>query len=431
MSFFYVLKKYLNDSIFLWVFSIVMAVSCVAINHIEKNKLNDNHTVYSYIATSEYGFNRLISVNDSKNVVPVMKTDSSPDKLYATYALLMDGDNGRVLFQKNGNEKVPMASTTKIMTLIVTLENADLNDIVTVSSYAASMPEVKLNIKKDEQYRLKDLVYSLMLESHNDSAVAIAEYIGGSIEGFAQMMNKKAEELGAYDTHFVTPNGLDDDDHYTTAKDLALITKYALENPEFIKIIQTKNYTFHEQTKGRCFTLNNKNRFLDIYEGAIGVKTGFTGKAGYCFVGAANREDETYISVVLACGWPPNKNYKWNDTQKLMDYGFSNYEKVNIIEPGISFQSIRVENGIDIEKITPYVKDSVTLSLCENDVVTYDIEVPDYISAPVKKDQNVGTLTITINDDVYKVIPLYSRESCKEITYQYILKKIFLQFLVF
>ena len=131
-----------------------MAVSCVAINHIEKNKLNDNHTVYSYIATSEYGFNRLISVNDSKNVVPVMKMDSSPDKLYATYALLMDGDNGRVLFQKNGNEKVPMASTTKIMTLIVTLENSDTDQLVTISSYASKMPDVQLNVKEHEQYKL-------------------------------------------------------------------------------------------------------------------------------------------------------------------------------------------------------------------------------------------------------------------------------------
>ncbi|MDF2540110.1 MAG: hypothetical protein K0S76_3131, partial [Herbinix sp.] len=246
--------------------------------------------------------------------------------LHALSALLMDASNNRVLYEENGNNKMPMASTTKIMTCIVTLENADLQDIVTVSSYASSMPDVQLNIKKGDQFYLNDLLYSLMLESHNDVAVAIAEHVGGSVEGFATMMNDKARELGCESTNFVTPNGLDAQGHYTTAKDLAIIASYAIKNDKFIGITNSSTHSFQEIKKGRGYNVSNKNKFLYMMEGAIGVKTGFTGGAGYCFVGAIKRTDKTLISVVLGCGWPPNKSLKWSDTKELMSYGVNNYE---------------------------------------------------------------------------------------------------------
>ena len=235
-----------------------------------------------------------------------------PDKLYALSACLMDAESGRILFAKDAEEKRANASTTKIMTLIVTLENADLDDLVTVSQYAAKQPDVQLNINTDEQYLLGDLCYSLMLESHNDSAVAIAEHVGGSVEKFAEMMNEKAKEIGCKDTYFITPNGLDSEDengtHGTTAEDLAKILSYCImkspQKEEFLKITQTASYSFHNKIKNsdgtitdgsRSFSCSNHNAFLHMMEGAISGKTGFTGDAGYCYVGAVQRDGRTFV----------------------------------------------------------------------------------------------------------------------------------------
>lgn len=430
MSFFSVLKKYLKDPAAIWLFSLFLALSCAGIHHYEMKHQNEEQIVhYSYYGEWKDNEIQLTKGKLQDIVLPVLNEKDTLDNLHAKYALLMDGSNGRILFEQNGNEKVPMASTTKMMTLIVVLENANLDDIVTVSSNAAAQPDVQLNIKADEQYRLKDLLYSLMLESHNDTAVAIAEHVGGSVEGFAQMMNDKARDLGAYDTHFVTPNGLDDEEHYTTARDLAAIAKYCIENENFCNIIQTKSYTFHEQTSGRCFTVNNKNRFLDSYDGAIGIKTGFTGKAGYCFVGAVKRDGKCLISVVLACGWPPNKNYKWNDTTRLMNYGISEFQMKTIVEKDIAFQNIKISDGIQCNQITPVTKDTVSLLLRDTDVIKYDVCVPKTIQAPVQKNQKVGSLKIYINDEEYQVISLYSNEGCEKITYQYRLKQTLIKYL--
>lgn len=272
-----------------------------------------------------------------------------PDNLYALSACLMDAESGRVLFEKNGEEKRANASTTKTMTLIVTLENADLEDVVTVSEYAARQPDVQLNINTGEHYLLKDLCYSLMLESHNDSAVAIAEHVGGSVEGFAKLMNEKAQEIGCENTYFITPNGLDAKDdngeHGTTAKDLARILSYCIlkspKSAQFLEITRTSSYSFGNKNLAedgtlnngsRSFTCNNHNAFLGMMEGALSGKTGFTGNAGYCYVGALERDGRTFVVALLGCGWPNNKTYKWADTKKLMQYGIENYEPVALEE---------------------------------------------------------------------------------------------------
>ena len=210
-------------------------------------------------------------------------TAAEPENLHAAAAVLMDAESGRVLFEKNGTEKLPMASTTKIMTLLIALENADPDGIVTVSSRADSMPEVKLHIREGERYRLLDLLYSLILESHNDTAVAIAEHIGGSVEQFASMMNQKARDLGCFDTYFITPNGLDAQDehgiHSTTAKDLARIMRFCIRNEEFLAITRTASHTFSDLDGTRNFTVQNKNAFLNMMDGVLSGKTGFTGNA--------------------------------------------------------------------------------------------------------------------------------------------------------
>lgn len=254
--------------------------------------------------------------------------------LYAKSAVLMDADSGRVLYGKEEEQFLANASTTKIMTCILAIESGRLDETVTVSQHAASMPKVHLGMTTKDTFLLKDLLYSLMLESHNDSAVAIAEHVGGSVEKFAEMMNEKAKEIGCEHTHFITPNGLDAKDetgsHGTTAKDLATIMSYCIKNDTFLKITQTKQYSFQNVEGSRSFTCNNHNAFLQMMDGALSGKTGFTADAGYCYVGALKRGERTFVVSLLACGWPNNKSYKWADTRKLMEYGLEHYEKVKV-----------------------------------------------------------------------------------------------------
>lgn len=382
---------------------------------------------------------RQILVPDQKGISPeclsdgqevqLLPTASEPDSLQAKYALLMDAENRRVLFEKNGYTEVPMASTTKIMTLLVALEHASPDEVVTVSAYAASMPEVHLGMKKGEQYRLCDLYYSLMLESHNDTAVAIAEHVGGSVDGFADLMNEKAAEIGAVHTHFVTPNGLDAEGHYTTAYDLALIASCALENEAFQEIIQTPAYSFQELNGKRSVSVVNKDLFLTSYEGALGIKTGFTGKAGYCFVGAARRGEKKFVSVVLASGWPPHKAYKWKDTTRLMDYGMNNYEPRQILKKHTVFQAVPVTDSIEQEAVPSYAEDEVTLLLREGEEVTTEAELPDKLQAPVRKHDQIGTLTVRIDGEIYRSLPLYAEEDRRRITFGYVLGQIIRRFI--
>lgn len=354
------------------------------------------------------------------------EADKDADKeviqLNALSACLMDAENMRVLYEKNGYEKRAMASTTKIMTLIITLENGNLEDIVTVSKNAARQPDVQLNINTGERYRLGDLVYAMMLESHNDVAVAIAEHIGGSVENFAVLMNEKAKSLGCKDTHFVTPNGLDGVDeggeHCTTAVDLGRIAAYAIKNEEFVKITNTRQYSFSDVDNKRCFSINNKDAFLDQMSGAIGIKTGYTGKAGYCFVGALKQEGRVFISVVLASGWPPNKSYKWSDTKKLMNYGINNYFDTKVYEGGI-VGKIEAVNGID-DKIYLYCRGEKNMLLSDKDEVKVYYEYPKSLEAPVDTGMKVGNVYIYVNNVCMDIFPIYICNEVKKINFKYL-----------
>ncbi len=357
--------------------------------------------------------------------------------LYARSALLMDASNGRVLYEENGYKIMPMASTTKIMTCILALEwmaqcsEEEKNRHVTVSGYAARMPKVHLGMKKGEEYLLLDLLYSLMLESHNDTAVAIAEHIDGSVEAFAKRMNEKAEELGCKNTNFITPNGLDAEEngkaHSTTAYDLGLIASYAIRNEAFLNIINTRQYGFSELTKGRGFQVYNKNRFLDMMEGAIGIKTGFTGDAGYCFVGAVERDGKKLVAVVLGSGWPPNKNWKWKDTKALMEYGIREYEFVDI-KKTLEYKPVQVSEGVkDTVKI--YVEgqeETIRLLLSKKDTVYVKKEYIKVIPAPVKQGMVIGYECYYLNDLLYKRYEIKTAESVELRTYFYCLQQIFM-----
>lgn len=340
--------------------------------------------------------------------------------LHAYSAVLYDGKADRVLYEKNGYEVLPMASTTKIMTLLVVLEHTKPTDIVTVSQNAAKQPDVQLNMNTGEQYYVGDLCYSLMLESHNDTAVALAEHVGGSVEGFAALMNAKAKAFGAYSAHFVTPNGLDAEGHGITAADLAKIAAYAVKQEDFRKITTTQSYTFTELTKGRSFTVNNKDAFLSMMEGAIGVKTGFTGKAGYCFVGALERQDRLFISVVLASGWPPHKTYKWSDTRLLMNYGLENYKTLPLLDDTVTLPelpSLPVEKGQKSTIALSYnpdvlqqVKEYCLLRTGEEEVVCRTELFINRLIAPIEEGKTVGELIITIDGDCIKKIPIQTAE---------------------
>ena len=330
---------------------------------------------------------------------------SALGNLYALSAVLMDGDSGRVLYEKEGETPRANASTTKVLTCILALENGKGDDYVQVSSNAAAQPDVRLGIQKGEQYYLEDLLYSLMLQSHNDAAVAIAEHIGGSVEGFAAMMNQKAKEIGCTDTHFVTPNGLDARDsggsHHTTARDLALIMRYAIQNPMFLKITETRDYSFSDIEKNRTFSLHNANAFLDMREGILSGKTGYTGDAGYCYVCAVKKDDRTFIAALLGSGWPPHKGYKWSDVQTLLDYGDKNYRYQTIdISKGVPDRQVHVMNGEQDFATVRAKQTNYRFLLSSKDKVHVESVLPGQLEAPVEAGQSVGSIRIFVNGDL-------------------------------
>ena len=352
-------------------------------------------------------------------------------ELYAQGAALVDGDTGRLLYGKNEDTPMAMASTTKIMTCLVALENSNMKDKVQISEYAASMPDVQLNAVQGDTFYMKDLLYALMLESHNDVAVAIAEYIGGSEEGFAEMMNIRAERLGCKQTHFVTANGLDADGHCTTAKELAQITVEALKNEQFVEIINTSSYEFSNIEGTRHYQVNNKNSFLYLMEGAFGVKTGFTNDAGYCFVGAASQNEETFISVVLGSGWPPDKTLKWKDTTALMEYGFDCYEKKEIGTNQLDAGVLEVRNGVKNEVILKADCQTRDIILNEKDVVSIEIIKELRKNAPVKQNEIVGWVYYKVNNQTIDTYPIYTIESIERKNLVYCLKSLLKQWQFF
>ncbi len=374
------------------------------------------------------------------------------NELYALSACLMDADSGRVLYDKNADEVRAMASTTKIMTLIVALEYANEDDIVTVSPYAASMPDVQLNIMAGEQYRLGDLYYAMMLESFNDVAVTIAEYIGECyalnqddrtantdikarsyddskkyVHTFAKLMNEKAKELGCENTYFITPNGLDAEDengkHSTTAKELAVIASYAIKNERFNDIIGTRHYSFCEVNGTRNCSAYNKDAFLNQMNGAFGIKTGFTGNAGYCFVGALKSDGRTFISVVLGSGWPSNRTYKWKDTRKLMEYGINNFFPRAVFSTIKNYKDVKVKDGME-ESTSTCIKGDLSLILCEADDVRVVYELEDYIDAPVNVGDIVGKAIIYVNGQRMGSFPITAAAAVERANYMWYLKRL-------
>lgn len=342
-------------------------------------------------------------------------------ELNARIALIYDRASGRIIYEKNGNKQTPMASTTKILTAIVTLENADLKETVTIESKAAGIGGSRLGLKKNDKITVNDLLYGLMLRSGNDAAVALAIHVGGSIEGFADMMNKKAEELGLTNSHFVVPHGLDNEGHYTTAYELAKMADYALNIPKFKEIVSSKSATIY--INGYPKAINNTNNLLGSVSGVYGVKTGFTNGAGRCLVSSCKRGELDIITVIIGAD---TNNQRTADTKELIEYAFNNFSLLNIgeiiqnkfeqwkkINEGRIYVNKGIENGIKLYLEKP--KKSV-MAVRKDSIDKIDIEVNSlfYMEAPVTKDQVIGNLRVIINGEEIEVLEIRAIREVKK-----------------
>lgn len=258
--------------------------------------------------------------------------------LQARAAILIDAETGQVLYAKNAHQKLPPASLTKIMTAMIVLERCRLDDTVKASQRAVNTQPSSMHLRVGEEVTVRDLLYALMLRSANDAAIALAEHTAGSVEAFAQLMNAKAQEIGATNTHFVNPHGLHHPQHHSTAYDLALITRYAMANETFREIVKTRSYIVTRSLNQEDLWMVNKAKFLQQYPYAEGVKTGYTNHAGFCFAGAASKEGRRLITVVL------NSPQRETDTMALMEHGFNDWERIGLPE-GAVVGTAQVPNG--------------------------------------------------------------------------------------
>lgn len=351
----------------------------------------------------------------------VAKNISGEPTINSRKAIVYDRKSKRILYGKNEKVKCAMASTTKIMTATVVLENANLSDEVTISAKAGGTGGSRLGLKKGDKITLNDLLYGLMLRSGNDAAVAIAEHVGGSVQEFADMMNKKAQELGLTDTNFVTPHGLDNSKHYTTALELAKLTDYALQNEKFAQIVGTKQTSI--TINGVPRTIANTNELLGVLNGVVGVKTGFTNGAGRCLVTETKRDDKDIITVVLGAD---KKKDRTRDSIKLIEYTFSNFKNVNVKEKAL--EEFEKWNAINSKRIVVIKgrEGNVKLELnrLENEIIPMKAEQENNIKitinsitqteAPIEEGQKIGTLSIKIDDEVIENVDIVCKEKIEK-----------------
>ena len=360
-------------------------------------------TVCADDVDNEVDFEDTIEVTAS-NVSELPKTNS---RRYIVY----DRISKSMIIGKNEDIKSAMASTTKIMTTIVILEKADLNETVTVSAKAGGTGGSRLGLKRGDKASVRDLLYGLMLRSGNDAAVALAEHVGGSVKGFAELMNEKAIELGLTNTHFVTPHGLDDANHYTTALELAKLTDYAMDNETFAKIVGTKSTTIYINNQSR--QINNTNELLGVLNGVVGVKTGFTNNAGRCLVTETKRNNIDIITIVLGAD---TKKDRTKDSVNLIEYTFSKYKMYNLEEQiikefnkwkNINEKRILIINGkTSNPKLALGAIEKATIPICDNDKIEYSINALTEVEAPVEQWNVMGTLTVKLNGEILENIDI-------------------------
>lgn len=339
----------------------------------------------------------------------------------AASAALMEGVTGSFLFEKDADRPLPMASTTKIMTALVVLECLPLDETVTVPDEAVGVEGSSVNLKYGEELTVRDLLYGLMLASGNDAAVALAVHAGGSAEAFAGMMNSRAARMGLQNTRFVTPNGLHDPDHYTTARDLCIITREAMKNPWFRRIVSTEYYTALSGSTPRTF--KNKNSLLSSFPGAVGVKTGYTSAAGRCLVFAAERDGMQLIGCVLNC------RPMFKTASQLMEAAFDRYAVLPVVQKNAAVKKVYVENGA--QTVLELVAESSIMALTEKGQARFfrtEVCAPDTVRAPVAAGQRLGLLRVCCGDELYACCPLAAARGADERSFSYWLSRAALLF---
>lgn len=369
--------------------------------------------------------------SEIESILTSSNTNSKTLNLNSRSCVVIDRLNKNILYGKNETNQVKMASTTKIMTAIIVLENRSLDETVEVSKKAAGTGGSRLGLKTGDKITIRDLMYGLMLCSGNDAAVCLAETIAGSVAEFSNLMNAKAQALGLSHTHFESPHGLDSDGHYTTALELALLSDYALQNPTFLDIVKTKNYTV--TINGYTKTLSNTNELLGNLNGVYGIKTGFTNGANRCLVTACKRGNIDIICVVLGAD---TKNFRTKDSIQLIEYVFKTYEYFNIEDFAnnyiINWQNshpdyFMIEKGISNKleiKVNSCTENSSNILIKKELISTIeaDISINSYLQAPLNKNDWIGSLTISSQGNYIADFSLFSNTTItKKTVFDYML----------
>ena len=332
-------------------------------------------------------------------LILIMSLNTSALDTSAKAAILINADTGEVIYEHNADERLPMASTTKIMTALLLCEMGDLNKEITVTAEMVRVEGSSMGLLAGDKVTLHDLLYGMMLASGNDAANVTAYVLGGTVDGFVKLMNQKAEEIGMNNTNFVTPSGLDADEHYSTARDMALLARYALRNEEFSKAVSAEKATLNYGNPPYKRTLTNHNKLLKSYEYAIGVKTGFTKKSGRCLVSAAECDGKKVIAVTLK---DPND---WDDHINMIDYGLSAIKTTEIVADKDEYE-IPVISGDEASvkvKIEPY-----SVSTLDDADFTCEVQLPKFLYAPIKEGEQIGNVVYRKNETVIDTVPLFS-----------------------
>ena len=357
----------------------------------------------------------IIQENERNEIEAATSSKTKPTINSRRYAIL-DRASGRCIYGKDENKQTAMASTTKIMSIIIVVENCNLKDNVTITAKAAGTGGSRLGLHIDDQITVNDLLYGLMLRSGNDAAVALAIHTAGSVEKFANLMNQKAEELGLTNTHFVTPHGLDDSEHYTTAYELAKITDYALKNETIEKIVKTKTTTIY--INGNPMQISNTNELLGNLEGVYGVKTGFTNNAGRCLVTSVKRGDMDLIIVVLGAD---TRKDRAKDSMKLIEYAYKKFYMVNVEE--MIYREFEMwkqinQNRIYVDKASNSLElklEEIKIkSLATDEEPTIEINTVNYLEAPILENTRIGTVTVKIGDELIEEIEIKADKEVKK-----------------
>ena len=348
---------------------------------------------------------RIVCVALAALLFPFVHTNA--EMTSAKAAVLINGDTGEIIYSYNENEKLPMASTTKIMTALILCENADLSEEITVTADMLKVEGSSMGLLAGDRVTYHDLLYGMMLASGNDAANVTAVSIAGSVEKFAEMMNRRAEELGLKNTHFVTPSGLDADGHYTTAYDLALLAAFALKNEDFAKAASSKSAVLNYGNPPYRRTLTNHNKLLSSFEGAIGVKTGFTKKSGRCLVSAAERDGKTAVAVTL------NDPDDWDDHAELLEYGLEQIKQTRY-SPPTSCYNVPVIGSAD-EYIEIFIE-PYTVNTLETADISCTVRLPHFVYAPVAEGDVIGSAEYRMNEEVIGSVPLTAQRNISAYT---------------